>query len=143
MAKTFKIDIIAPDKVALQDEIEFLAVPAYDGEMGILPGHAPLLAQLRPGILRLKKSEEVKLFAISGGFIEVHPQRVEVFAETAEMAEDIDVERVRTAEKRARDTISGKLEGEELLKAQASLKKALIRLRVVEGLHRVRRRSKK
>ncbi|MBI3292092.1 MAG: F0F1 ATP synthase subunit epsilon, partial [Elusimicrobia bacterium] len=123
---TFPLEIVTPEKVALRAAVEFLVVPAYEGELGILPGHAPLLAQLQPGVLRITQVGAVTPFAISGGFVEVTPRRVAVFAETAEMAEEIDVERARLAAERARAQLAAKA-GEEvdIAQAQAALRRAL------------------
>src|SRR5258708_3905082 len=101
MAK-IALEVITPEKLALKDDVDFVVLPAYEGECGILPGHTHFLAQLVPGSLRIKKGDDVQHFAISGGFGEVHPDRVSVFAETAEMATDIDAERARLAMDRAK-----------------------------------------
>lgn len=130
------LEVITPERSVLKDEVDSVVLPAWDGEYGILPGHTHFLAQLVPGELRMRKGNETEYFAVSGGFAEVHPNRVEVFAETAEMSKEIDSERARLALERAKAGVSKALTQEELDKAQASLRRALIRLRVSEGLSR-------
>lgn len=141
MSKTITLEIVTPEKSALKDEIDFLVLPAYEGEMGILPGHTHLLTQLSAGELRMKKGDMVQFFAISGGFAEVHPNRVAVFAETAEMAEEIDVERARIAAEKAKGMISKAATSQDLAAAQAALRRALLRLRVSEGFPKIRGKS--
>lgn len=136
---SFRVSIVTPEKVALQEEVDFLVVPGAEGEIGVLPGHAPLLAQLRAGELRWEKNQQVSFFAISGGFSEIHPDRVEVFAETAEMAEEIDIERARQAAERARASLQGFFQDpQEVTRAQAALRRALARLRTSDSLRRRR-----
>src|SRR6266849_1601060 len=99
---TIAVDIMTPERLLMQTEAESIVVPAAEGELGILPHHAPLLAQLQPGEIRLRRGGNVELFAVSGGFIEVESNKVSIFAETAEMAHEIDVERARQAAERAK-----------------------------------------
>ena len=130
------VELTTPERLVLTDEVDFLAVPATDGEIGILPGHAPLLARLGAGAIRLKKGGATRLLAISGGFLEVqHGSRVALFAETAELAEDIDVERARHAAERAKQklTVSHDLTAEELAQVELSLVRAIARIKVGEG----------
>lgn len=131
-----QIDLITPEKLAFSDQADFVAAPAWDGEIGILPGHTPLLAKLGPGEIRLRKGSDTTFFAVSGGFIEVQRgDRVSIFAETAELAEEIDLERARQAEERAKTKMTGPqsdLTGEELAKVEAALTRARARLRVAE-----------
>ena len=94
-----------PERVALQAEAEFVVLPALDGEMGILPGHAPFLVQLKPGEVRVTRGGEVERFAVSGGFAEIKDNKVSLFAETAEMAETIDAERANQALEKARSEL--------------------------------------
>lgn len=134
--KKIALEVITPERSVLKDEVDSVVIPAHDGEYGILPGHTHFLAQLLPGELRIKKDGLTEYFAVSGGFAEVHPDRVQVFAETAEMAKEIDSERARLALEKAKATLSRAISQEELDKAQAALRRALMRLRVAEGLSR-------
>ena len=133
---TFLLEIVTPERVTFKDQVEFLAVPAYNGELGVLPGHTPLLAQLVTGLLRFKKGDLQEAVAISGGFLEVLPDQVAVFAETAELAEEIDTERARQSAERAKSVLALGSRTADLETAQAALLRALIRLRAVERIQR-------
>ena len=136
MANKIDLEIVTPERLVLKDEIDSLVLPAYEGQMGVLPGHAPLLAQLVEGELKIRRGEDVQVLAVSGGFAEVHPDNVKIFAETAEMEKEIDVERARLAAERAKKDLSQAATPQDIANAQAALRRALIRLRVSEGLSR-------
>src|SRR5262245_45496252 len=96
------VDIVTPERRVLQPQADAVVVPAADSELGLRHNHAPLVAELRPGEIRLNTGQDVQHFAVSGGFVEVQHNRVTVMAETAEMAHEIDVERARQAAERAK-----------------------------------------
>src|SRR5258706_2916782 len=127
------VDVITPEKLSLSEEVDFIAAPAVDGEIGILPHHAPLLTKLGVGELRLKKGSEINHLAVSGGFLEVQlGSRVSIFAETAELSHEIDLERARLALERAQAKLKDPLHLQDLdlKEAEASLSRALLRLKV-------------
>lgn len=128
------VELITPERLALSENVDFIAAPAANGEVGILPHHAPLLAQLTNGVLRLVAGGSTQYFAVSGGFLEVQTgSRVSIFAETAEFAEDIDIERARLAAERAKEKIhETDLTGKELAAVEAALTRALLRLKVAD-----------
>ena len=128
------VELITPERLALSENVDFIAAPAAMGELGILPHHAPLLTQLTNGVLRLVSGGATRFFAVSGGFLEVQKgSRVSIFAETAEFAEDIDVERARLAAERAKQTlVDADLTGKELAGVEAALTRALLRLKVAD-----------
>ncbi len=134
-----ELEVITPERLAFAELADFVSLPAIDGEVGILPGHAPLLVQLATGELRIRCGERTEHFAVSGGFAEVLKNRVHVFAETAEMQGEISAERARQAAERARKDIQKAAGPADLEQAQASLRRALLRLRIAEGLSRRRR----
>lgn len=142
VTKKISIEIITPEKLALKEEADFVVLPATEGEMGILPGHTHLLAQLTGGALRIQTQGQTKFFAVSGGFAEVHPERIEVFAETAEMAEEIDAERAKIDAAKAKEQLSKAVSPQDLANAQAALRRALVRLRVYEGMSRAQRKQR-
>jgi F-type H+-transporting ATPase subunit epsilon len=112
-----------------------IAAPASDGEIGILPHHAPLLTRLGIGELRLKKGNETKLLAVSGGFLEVQSgSQVSIFAETAEQVQEIDAERARVAAERAKELLEKKRGDSDfdLASAEAALDRAMLRLKVAQ-----------
>lgn len=128
------VEIMSPERLVLQAEADSVVVPAADGELGILRGHAPLLAELQPGQIRLRSGDRLELFAVSGGFVEVEHDRVKVFAETAEMAQEIDIERARQAAEKARVALRAPQSEVDLALAEAALRRALVRLRAAQGL---------
>ena len=130
------VDILTPEKMVQQVQADSVVIPAVDGELGIMTNHAPLLAQLQPGEIRLHTGAETQHIAVSGGFVEVQKNHVAIFAETAEAAHEIDVERARQAAERARQAMRAPQAEVDLAQAEAALKRALARLRAVEGLRR-------
>jgi len=97
MARTLIAEIVTPEKIVYTNEVEMVVVPTIDGEIGILPLHAPLVGALKPGEVRVKYGDTVEWFAVSGGYIQVHEDKVIVLADDAEIASQIDVERARQA----------------------------------------------
>lgn len=139
MAKRIPLSIVTPERVAWEGDVDALVVPAHEGQLGILPGHAPLLAHLRAGTVVIRsQGEEPRLLAVSGGFVEVINGRVSVFAETAELADEIDAERARQAAERAKAQLKHHHEEKLDLQAQAALERALARLRASEAVSRRR-----
>jgi F-type H+-transporting ATPase subunit epsilon len=128
-----KLTVTTPERLALERDVDFVALPAAKGEMGVLPGHIPYLTQLTPGALRYVDGSTSEVFAISGGFAEVKRESVSVFAETAEMSEEIDSERARQAlEKAKADSKRRDLDPMTLFQAEAAARRAAVRLRVAE-----------
>lgn len=138
--KRIPLSIVTPERPTWEGEVDALVVPAQEGQLGILPGHAPLLAQLRPGTVVIRQGAEPRFLAVSGGFVEVFAGRVSLFAETAEMAEEIDAERARQAAEKARAALKHGSEEKFDMAAVAALERALARLRASEAIA-ARRRS--
>jgi F-type H+-transporting ATPase subunit epsilon len=131
------LEIVTPERLAYQDEVDSVVLPGSEGELGVLPHHAPLVSTLGAGELRLRKGGEEESFAIVGGFLQVLPDKVVVMAETADMASEIDLEKAQEARRNAEQMLeSGIVEGADLAAARASLQAALIRIRVAERRHR-------
>lgn len=132
-----RLEIVTPEKLAYQDEVDSVQLPGSEGELGVLPHHAPLVSTLGAGELRLRKGGGEESFAIVGGFLQVLPDRVVVMAETADMASEIDLEKAQEARRQAEQALeSGYVEGADLSAARAALQAALIRIRVAERRHR-------
>lgn len=129
---TLHVDVITPEKLTFSDDVDFVAAPTENGEIGILPHHAPLLTKLGIGELRLKKGNEVTFLALSGGFLEVQQgSRVEVFAETAEMADEINEERARQAAERVKAELKKpNLSDVQMVDLEAALDRAIVRLKI-------------
>lgn len=123
--------VITPEKIVYADEVDMVVATGVDGEFGILPLHAPFIALLKVGELRVKKGDEQEYIAVHGGYLEVFEDRVTVLSEAAELASQIDVERAQRAKQEAEMKLSeeGASAG-DLEKAQKSLEKALLRLKV-------------
>jgi len=126
--KTLKLEVVTPERKVLSEEITSIIVPAIEGYMGILPNHAPMISGLEPGIIKYKVSGEYKKMAISGGFLEVSNNKASILANTAELAEEVDVKRAQEAKDRAEQRLHDK-SGVDLLRAELALKRAIARLR--------------
>jgi F-type H+-transporting ATPase subunit epsilon len=132
--KTFKVEIVTPERTVLSQEAVSLVVPAVEGELGIMADHAPLLAELTIGRIWFREPNgNIVRLATSGGFVEVRQNVVRILADTAERAEEIDVARAEEARKRAEARLRSKEAGIDLARAEAALKRALVRLKVAAG----------
>ncbi|MDD2757864.1 MAG: F0F1 ATP synthase subunit epsilon [Patescibacteria group bacterium] len=128
-----KFQIITPERVVFSDEIDQVTMNTQDGEITVLPHHIPLVSVLKPGELICKKNSEEYPLAVTGGFVEVRPDSsVIILADTAEKAEEIDIARAEEARERALKTMreERKLDSAEYAALQATLDRALIRLKV-------------
>ena len=132
-----QLEIVTPEKLAYEDEVDSVVLPGSEGELGILPHHAPLVSTLGAGELRLRKGGSEESFAIVGGFLQVRPDRVVVMAETADLASEIDLEKAQEARREAEKALeTGYSEGADLSMARAQLQQALLRIRLAERRHR-------
>lgn len=140
---TLLLEIVTPERLAYSEEVDSVVCPGVEGELGVLPHHAPLLTTLGLGELRIRRGGEEEFFAIAGGFLQVRPDKVVVMAETADMAAEIDVEKAEEARREAERALAeGFEEPADLARARASLQRALIRIRVAERRHREGPRSR-
>jgi F-type H+-transporting ATPase subunit epsilon len=131
------IEIVTPEKLAYSDEVDAVILPGSEGELGVLPHHAPLISLLGAGELRVRKGGLEESFAIVGGFVQVLPDKVVVMAETADLAAEIDLERAQEARRAAERALeAGLVEPVDLAQARAALQAALVRIRVAERRHR-------
>jgi len=128
--------VITPNRIAFDETVESVRLPGADGQFGVLPHHAPLVAALDAGLLRYRQGGVEHLLYISGGFCEVRDSTVRVITESGERPQDIDEERARKAEVRARERLSGRRsqDGEPVdhERAVAALARAIMRLRARE-----------
>lgn len=131
----FKLTLVTPEKKMITDvDVDEVVVPAFKGELTVLPGHAPLMSTLGIGILRyrLKGSNTFQAAAISWGYCEVNPRGVNILAETAETIEELDRDRIEEARKKADQALrSGTLTGDEIVKFQRKLRRAEVRLKML------------
>ena len=134
---TILLEIVTPERLAYSDEVDAVVLPGSEGELGVLPHHAPLVSTLGVGELRIRKGGAEESFAIVGGFLQVRPDKVVVMAETADMSSEIDLEKAQEARREAERALeSGYSEGADLSAARAALQQALLRIRVAERRHR-------
>lgn len=128
--KTLKVSIVTPDGPVYESDVEMVSTKAQSGELGILPDHIPMVAPLQIGAVRLKNGSETELVAVSGGFLEVRPEKVTILAQTAERSENIDIERAKAAKDRAEKRLQGKQDDYDFRRAELSLKRAMNRINV-------------
>ncbi len=134
-----KVEIVTAESVVYSEEgVDRLIVPGVEGELGVLTLHAPLLTMIQPGVMRIVKGEDEVEMAITGGFIEVRDNRITILADAAERAEEIDVERVEEARRRAQRLLEERGAEVDLVRAQAELAGALARIKAVERRRRRR-----
>ena len=126
--RTLTVSVVTPDGEVLEEDYEMVSCKAENGELGILPGHIPLVAPLTINSVRLKRNEQEDLVAVNGGFLEVRPDKVTILAQSAEMSDDIDVERAEQARQRAEKLLESIDTDIDELRAELALKRALNRL---------------
>jgi F-type H+-transporting ATPase subunit epsilon len=135
MAKT-RLEIVTAERVVFSDDVDEVVAPGVEGQLGILPHHAPLMTMLQPGELWVKKGGEEFSLAISGGFLEVRPDRVIVLADAAERVEEIDIARAEAAKRRAEELLKSRPSEMDMAQIEAALRRSLARLKVVERRRR-------
>jgi F-type H+-transporting ATPase subunit epsilon len=134
MANKIRLDIVTPDRMVYSADVNMVIARATDGDLGILPGHAPLIAGLEIWPLRIQTDEGESLFSVCGGFIEVRPQKITVLAGCAELPEEIDIDRAESAKERAERRLkeAEAASGIDVRRAEVALKRAIVRLKVAE-----------
>lgn len=140
-----QLQVVTAERKLLDEEADMVIAPGGAGELGVLPRHIPLITTLKPGELRVRENAEERVYAVAGGFMEVRNAEVNgeassqviILADAAERAEEIDIERAQEARRRAEETLASGPQNTDLVQAQASLLRALARLRTAER-HRTR-----
>ena len=128
-----RLDVVTPERVIYSDEVDAVIAPGVEGQLGILPHHAPLITMLQTGELRVRKGEEETCIAIYGGFLEIRPDRVIILADAAERAEEIDVARAEEAKRRAEQALADrKVSQADKARAEAALRRSLVEIKVAE-----------
>lgn len=143
--KTIKFEIVTPERVVLKQEILQITVPTTSGEITILPDHIPLVSVLQPGVIEVKRTDNiVEIMSVSGGFIEVMKDKIVILADTAERAEELDEERIKEAQLRAEELkkTAKNRDDVEFTEVAARLEKELARLRAVNKWRRLKGDSK-
>ncbi|MEC2076022.1 F0F1 ATP synthase subunit epsilon [Metabacillus fastidiosus] len=130
--KTVLVNVVTPDGPVYDAQVEMVSVKAQSGELGVLPGHIPMVAPLEIGAVRLLKDGSTELVAVSGGFIEVRPDKVTILAQAAETAESIDVTRAQAAKERAEQRLKQQTDDIDMKRAELALHRAINRLNVTK-----------
>jgi len=137
-----RCEIVSQDRQVFSGEADMVIVPGMQGEMGILPNHAPLLSTLKFGILRVRYKGQEQVFTVAGGFIEVQPDVVTVMADAAENVQEIDISRAEAAKRRAEEILKQgpPPDSDSYLKLEAALRRSNLRLEAVKKYraHRTR-----
>ncbi|HEX5807339.1 MAG TPA: F0F1 ATP synthase subunit epsilon [Anaerolineales bacterium] len=129
---TIRCEIVSQDRTVFQGDVDIVVLPGAAGEMGILPHHAPVLAILKYGVIKIRQDGKEQLFAVAGGMAEVQPTVVTILADAAENVQDIDITRAQAAKKRAEDALAN-LKPEDhdaYLRMEAALRRSNLRLEV-------------
>jgi F-type H+-transporting ATPase subunit epsilon len=132
MADTFQIEIVTPARLLVKDAAEEAQIPALNGYLGILPGHAPLITELAVGVITYKSSGVTHALSVAWGFAEVLPDKVTILAEAAEHPLDIDIERAQKARDRAEQRLKSNDPQIDFGRAEDALQRAETRLNVAK-----------
>ena len=133
-----RLDIVTAERQVYSDEVDVIVAPGIEGELAILPHHAPLMTTLQAGELRVRQGGEEFSLAVAGGFLEVRPDRVTILADAAERAEEIDVARAEEAKRRAEEQLGRSATEVDIARAEAALRRSLVRIKVGEKRRRRR-----
>ena len=137
MANTMHLDIVSAEEALFGDEVEFVVARATEGELGIMPRHAPLMARLQPGEVRVRMAGgEEQFFYVSGGMLEVQPHVVTILADTAVRAHDIDEAAAKEAQRRAEEALRDRESEVDYARAQTELAAAAAQLRALQNLRK-------
>ncbi|WP_366923714.1 F0F1 ATP synthase subunit epsilon [Metallumcola ferriviriculae] len=132
--KKLTVEVVTPERSVAGKEIDSLVVPASEGYLGVLPGHAPLVTGLQVGVITMKNGGQDETIAISGGFMEVIEDKVTIMPDTAETAAEIDAARAERAKERAEERLEKRPEGLDAARAEAALQRAIARIKAVKGV---------
>lgn len=134
MPEQIQLEVVTPERRLMSEAVDMVTVPGEGGELGILPGHTPLISQLRTGILTYTQGGTTGRLHISGGFMEVNDDRVSVLAEVAERPEEIDAERARRARERHEKSLNATTGNEDDFEnSRVKLERSLIRIQLASG----------
>ncbi len=128
---TLNFELVTAERIVLQEEdVDMVVAPGTDGVLGILPRHVPLITTLQPGELRVKRGADVTSMVVTGGFMEVAPDKVLVLADAAERSDEIDVARAEEARRRAEERLAGSKDTIDAARAEAALRRAIVRIHI-------------
>ena len=140
-----RCEIVSQDRTVFEGDVDIVVIPGTDGEMGILPHHAPLLSTIRMGVIKVRRSGQEQLFIITGGLVEVQPTIVTILADAAEDIGEIDIARAEEAKRRAEQRLAEGIPAntEAHLAADAALRRSTLRLQMAQRFGRTRRTSER
>jgi F-type H+-transporting ATPase subunit epsilon len=136
MASHIRLEFVTPERALAHDDVDEVELPGEEGFFGVLPGHAPLLAALKPGEMWYRKGNEKTFAFLGGGFAEVTPDRVSILAPVAERAEDIDLARAEAAKRRAEERLAKPMTDVDFERARIALLRAISRLEISKARRR-------
>ena len=138
MAMTIHVDVVSAEESIFSGLAEFVVLPGEAGELGILPGHMPLMTRIKAGTVRVKvpSQETEELFFVAGGMLEVQPNRVTVLADTAIRGKDLDEAKALDAKKKAEEAMASRSSELDYVRAQAELAEAIAQLSAIQKLRR-------
>jgi F-type H+-transporting ATPase subunit epsilon len=137
MAMTVHVDVVSAEELIFSGLAEFVALPGEGGELGILPGHMPLMSRIKPGAVRIKLQDgEEELIFVAGGLLEVQPGLVTVLADTAIRGTDLDQAKAEEAKKRAEEALASRSAEMDYARAQAELSEAIAQLSAIDRLRK-------
>lgn len=127
--KKVKVEIITPERIVFGADVEFVVVPGEEGYLGILANHAPMVAALKIGVMKVVEDKQEIKMAISGGFMEINQNKLVVLADTAERGDEVDVIRAKKAKERAEQRLSSRTHDIDIVRAEMALRRAVARLK--------------
>lgn len=133
---TFHLEIITPERLAYEDEVEMVTAPTAMGVVGILPHHVPLFSRLIEGEVKVTKGQEEYFLAIGGGFVEVTRERVSILVSRAVHAHELNEMEIKKAQERAREALDSGVKGDRLREAQLLLRRSLLEMKVLRRRRR-------
>ncbi|MBN4666458.1 F0F1 ATP synthase subunit epsilon [Pandoraea nosoerga] len=132
-----KVDVVSTERSIFSGEARFVEVPGTAGELGVLPGHTPLLTGIRPGTVRIEAADGSQTFLyIAGGFVEIQPDRVTILADTAMRADSLDQARAERAREQAKALLEQQSDDIDYAKAQAELAEAVAQLQAIKRMRK-------
>ena len=132
MSKLFRLQVISPDRIFYDGDVEMVELRTSEGEMGVLKGHIPLTAILVPGVLKIKEDGQEKQAALHDGFVEIFQDHMTILAESCEWPEEIDLHRAEAAMERAKERIAHRTSETDIARAETALLRAMARITVLK-----------
>lgn len=138
MAMTVHVDVVSAEEQIFSGLAEIVSLPGESGELGVLPGHTPLLTRIRPGMVRIKLPDQLEeeIVFVAGGLLEVQPNLVTVLADTAIRGRDLDEAKAMDAKRRAEEALANRKSEMDYAQMQAELAEAIAQLHTIDRLRR-------